>query len=61
MPASTRAVQQPDEAELARRAARGDGEAFAQLYERYSDRERENAPPVDAPAVDRVRGRMLTY
>ena len=31
------------------------------VYQRYSDRERENAPPVDAPAIDRVRGRMLTY
>ena len=31
------------------------------VYQRYSDRERENAPPVDAPAVDRVRGRMLSY
>ncbi len=31
------------------------------VYQRYSDAERENAPPVDAPGVDRVRGRMLTY
>jgi hypothetical protein len=31
------------------------------VYQRYSDKERENAPPVDAPGVDRVRGRMLTY
>ncbi|MDP1850138.1 MAG: sigma-70 family RNA polymerase sigma factor, partial [Solirubrobacteraceae bacterium] len=38
MPARTRAVSQPGEAELARRAARGDGEAFAALYERYGDR-----------------------
>ncbi|HWI07657.1 MAG TPA: sigma-70 family RNA polymerase sigma factor, partial [Solirubrobacteraceae bacterium] len=38
MPARTRAVSQPGEAELARRSARGDGEAFAELYERYSDR-----------------------
>lgn len=38
MPAMTRAVPQPGEAELARRAARGDGEAFAELYTRYSDR-----------------------
>ena len=38
MPAMTPAVPQPGEAQLARRAAGGDGEAFAELYERYGDR-----------------------
>ncbi len=31
------------------------------LYQRYSDKEQPGSPAVDAPGVDRVRGRMLTY